>query len=147
MTRQRFPILLVEDNSHEVLFVRRAFEINKIHNPLYVVPNGLACLEFLRHENQYADAERCPRPGIILMDINMPIMSGIEALTLIKNDDDLKSIPVIMLTSSSEEEARLRSYKNGCNTFIAKPVDFEKFAAAVRSIHVYWTLSELSVEK
>ena len=142
-SKDNFPVLLVEDNKHEVLFVRRAFEVNKITNPLYVVSNGQQCIDFLCHKGEYVDAFQYPRPGIILMDINMPIMNGLEALSIIKSDETFKTIPVIMLTSSAEEEARVKSYEYGCNTLIQKPVDFEKFAAAVRSIHIYWTLSEL----
>ena len=143
MENKDFPILLVEDNKHDVRFVQRAWQMNHITNPLFVVPHGQACLDYLRHASQYADPKQFPRPGLILMDIHMPVMDGIECLKIIKSDPQLKTIPVIMLTTSKEEEDRVRSYELGCNTFIQKPVDFEKFSTAVRTIMVYWTLSEM----
>lgn len=141
--KEKFPILLVEDNKHDVTFVKRAWKINKITNPLFVVPHGEACLQFLRNEGKYSDPEKFPRPGIILMDIQMPVMDGIECLGNIKKDEQLKTIPVIMLTTSDEEIDRIRSYQIGCNTFIKKPVNFDKFTNAIREIQIYWTLSEL----
>ncbi|GAB4158672.1 MAG: response regulator [Candidatus Promineifilaceae bacterium] len=143
MINHNFPILLVEDNKHDVFFVRRAWQVNRITNPLYVVPHGQACLDYLRHVGDYADPEQHPRPGIIMMDIRMPIMDGIECLQQIRADPSLRLIPVIMLTTSKEDADRLRSYQIGCNTFIQKPVDFENLATAVRAIHLYWTISEL----
>lgn len=143
MDKKGFPVLLVEDNKHDVRFVERAWKINNITNPLYVVPHGQACLDYLRHQGAYADPKQFPSPGIILMDIRMPVMDGIECLQLIKSDPTLKTLPVVMLTTSKEDEDRVRSYELGCNTFIQKPVDFEKFVAAVRALHAYWTLSEL----
>ena len=138
-----FAVLLVEDNKHDVRFVRRAWKKNNITNPLFVVPNGQECLDYLRHEGDYANADDCPRPGIILMDINMPVMDGIECLRAIRADPDLRLLPVVMLTTSKQDEDRIQSYELGCNTFIEKPVDFEKFSAAIRGIQVYWTLSVL----
>ncbi len=138
-----FPVLLVEDNKHDVFFIKRAWKLHKITNPLFVVPHGEACLQFLRHEGDYTNSEKFPRPGIILMDIRMPIMDGVECLDILKKDPQLKTIPVIMLTTSKEEEDRLRSYQLGCNTFIQKPVDFENFSNAIRNIQIYWTMSEL----
>jgi CheY-like chemotaxis protein len=144
MANFNFPVLLVEDNKHDVRFVERAWKVGRISNPLYVVPHGQACLEFLRHEGMYSDPTQSPRPGIILMDIRMPVMDGIECLQAIKSDPQLKTIPVVMLTTSKQDEDRVRSYELGCNTFIQKPVDFERFSEAVRAIHLYWTLSELA---
>ena len=143
MADHSFPILLVEDSKHDVRFVQRAWKMDHITNPLHVVPHGQACLDFLRHKGEYGDAAEPPRPGIILMDIRMPVMDGIECLAAIKADPDLKTIPVVMLTTSKEDEDRVLSYQLGCNTFIQKPVDFAKLAEAVRTIHCYWTLSEL----
>lgn len=139
-----FPILLAEDSKHDVLFVKRAFKKNKISNPLTVVPNGQACLDYLRNQGKYTDVESNPRPGIILMDINMPVMDGIEALKEIKADPDLKVIPIIMLTTSEEQQDITECYKNGANTYIPKPVEFDKFSEALQVIDTYWTLSKLS---
>jgi CheY-like chemotaxis protein len=143
MTNQDFPVLLVEDDMHDVRFVERSWRVNHITNPLLVVPHGQACLEYLRREGDYGEPSRSPRPGIILMDVRMPVMDGIECLRVVKSDPQLRTIPVVMLTTSKEDEDRVRSYELGCNTFIQKPVDFDKLAAAVRTIHLYWTLSEL----
>ena len=143
MDKIRFPILLVEDNKHDVLFVKRAWKKNNIRNPLMHVPHGQACLDYLNSEGDYSDAETAPRPGLILMDIRMPVMDGIECLKTLKKDARFKTIPIVMLTTSIEDEDRVRSYELGCNTFIQKPVDFEKFSEAMRAIQIYWTLSEL----
>ena len=143
MVTDGFPILLVEDNKHDIRFVKRALKINNITNPLHIVSNGQACLDFLRHQDGFEDEIAHPRPGIILMDVRMPIMDGIECLRQIKLDSDLRRIPVIMLTTSKEDEDRIRSYELGANAFIQKPVDFDKFVNAVKVTHLFWTLSEL----
>lgn len=138
-----FSVLLVENNKHDVKIVERAWKINKTPNPLNIVPNGQECLDYLRNQGKYTDKNESPKPGIILMDINMPVMDGIEALKIIKSDPTLKAIPVIMLTTSKEENDRMKCYESGANTFIQKPVEFDSFANAMRSIDAYWTLSEL----
>ncbi len=141
--KRDIPVLLVEDDDVDVENVVRAFEENKITNPLYVTGNGEEALAFLRHEGAYCDQEEIPRPGIILLDISMPIMDGIEFLTVVKNDDDLKRIPVIVLTTSQEERDRVESFKLSVAGYIVKPVEFEDFVSTVQVIDVYWTLSEL----
>src|SRR5688572_12241352 len=133
---QNFAVLLVEDNKHDVRFVERAWTQNNITNPLFVVPHGQACLDYLRHEGTYTDASQFPRPGIILMDIRMPIMGGIECLQAIRADPNLKLIPVIILTTSKQDEDHILSYELGCNSFIEKPVDFNKFSEAIRTIQI-----------
>ncbi len=138
------PVLLVEDDDVGVENVIRAFEENKISNPLYVTVNGEDALDFLRHEGGYRDSEEAPRPGIILLDISMPIMDGIEFLEVVKHDDDFKRIPVIVLTTSQEERDRVDSFKLSVAGYIVKPVEFEDFVKAVQVIDVYWTLSELA---
>lgn len=138
-----FPILLVEDSKHDVIAIKRAWKKNKISNPLKVVPHGRACLAYLRNQGEYTDAQSNPRPGIILMDINMPVMDGIEAIKEIKSDPKLKVIPVIMLTTSEEQQDIVKSYENGANTYIQKPVEFDNFPQALQAIDTYWTLSEL----
>ena len=143
MIKDNLPFLLVDDNKHDVRIVKRAWRKNKISSPLMVVPHGQACLDYLRHEGKYSDEEKYPRPSIILMDIRMPIMDGIECLAAIKADPQLQLIPVIMLTTSKEDADRVRSYKLGCNTFVQKPVDFDKLSEAMRTIYLYWTMSEL----
>jgi len=141
--RENIPVLLVEDDPVDVMTVQRAFRKNNITNPLFVVGNGEEALAYLRHEGPYGDVATYPRPGLILLDLNMPVMSGTEFLKVIKMDADLRSIPVLVLTTSHEERDRVESFDLGVAGYIIKPVEFEKFVEAVRVIRMYWTLSEL----
>jgi len=136
--RSGISILLVEEDDVDAENVVRAFKKNRISNPLYVACNGEEALALLRDKNK-------PRPGIILLDLNMPVMSGIEFLQIAKTDDDLKSIPVIVLTTSREECDRVESFRLSVAGYIIKPVEFEKFVDVVKTIDLYWTLSELSL--
>jgi CheY-like chemotaxis protein len=145
--KNNVPILLVEDDPVDVMTVRRAFKQNKITNSLYVASNGEEALAYLRHEGAYNDPESHQRPGIILLDLNMPIMNGIEFLKAVKADDDLRRIPVIVLTTSREEEDRVESFNLSVAGYIIKPVEFDKFVEGVRLIDLYWTLSELSPQE
>jgi CheY-like chemotaxis protein len=124
-------VLLVEDDDGDVLMTREAFEHYKIRNRLHVVGDGEQALEFLRKTGRYADA---PRPGLILLDVNLPRRSGLEVLAELKQDPDLLVIPVVMLTTSRAEEDILRSYALHANAFVSKPVDFEQFVEAIRQI-------------
>ncbi len=144
--RSAVPVLLVEDDKVDVMTVQRAFKKNKITNPLFVVSNGEEALEYLRRTGPYSDPANAPRPGIILLDLNMPVMNGLELLKILKADEDLKRIPVIALTTSREEEDRIESFNLSVAGYIIKPVEFDKFVEAVRLIDLYWTLSELSPE-
>lgn len=144
MKAEGFSVLLVDDSKHDVKFLERAWKNNKISNPLYSVPHGQACLDYLNHEGEYADEGDYPRPGIILMDIRMPVMDGIECLKIIKADSKLMTIPVIMLTTSKEESDKVMSYELGANTFVQKPVEFDNFSEAIQAINTYWTISELA---
>ncbi len=137
--KESVHILLVEDDLVDVKTVRRAFKENKIENPIHVVGDGEEALEFLRKSSQDGN----PRPGIILLDLNMPVMNGIEFLEVIKEDDDYKSIPVIVLTTSQEDNDRMESYNLGVAGYIIKPVEFENFVEAVKIIDLYWSLNEL----
>jgi CheY-like chemotaxis protein len=124
-------VLLVEDDEGDVLMTREAFEFYKIRNPLHVVTDGEQALQFLRRTGPYADA---PRPGLILLDVNLPRVNGLEVLAELKQDPQLLLIPVVMLTTSKAEEDILRSYKLHANAYVSKPVDFENFLAAIRQI-------------
>ena len=124
-------VLLVEDDDGDVLMTREAFEHYKLRNRLHVVGDGEQALEFLRRTGRYADA---PRPGLILLDVNLPRRSGLEVLAELKQDPDLLVIPVVMLTTSRAEEDILRSYSLHANAFVSKPVDFEQFVEAIRQI-------------
>jgi CheY-like chemotaxis protein len=124
-------ILLVEDDPGDVLMTQEAFEHHRIRNPLHVVTNGAAALQFLRREGEYTGA---PRPGLILLDLNLPLMNGYEVLAEIKSDEALRSIPIIVLTTSQSEEDIVRSYKLHANAYVIKPVDFTRFMEVIRQI-------------
>lgn len=128
-------ILLVEDSPTDALLTQRALADAKLVNRVHVVRDGVEAIAFLRKQAPYAAA---PRPQLILLDLNMPRMDGREVLAEIKTDDDLRGIPVIVLTSSSAEEDVLKSYKLHANCYITKPVDFDAFAKAVASIENFW---------
>ena len=124
-------VLLVEDDEGDVLMTREAFEFYKIRNRLHVVSDGDQALDFLRQTGKFADA---PRPGLILLDVNLPRRSGLEVLEELKRDPELLVIPVVMLTTSQAEEDILRSYELHANAYVSKPVDFEHFIAAIQQI-------------
>ena len=124
-------VLMVEDDDGDVLMTREAFEYYKIQNRLHVVSDGEQALQFLRRTGPFADA---PRPGLILLDVNLPRLSGLEVLAELKRDPELLVIPVVMLTTSQAEEDILRSYRLHANAYISKPVDFEHFIEAIRQI-------------
>ena len=132
------PVLLVEDDEDDIEITRRAFRNGKIANPLHVVRDGEEGLEYLRHTGRYADPAVAPRPGLILLDLNLPRLDGREVLKLLKEDPSLRRIPVVVLTTSSEEADVLGCYDAGANTYITKPVEFEKFLQAVVTIGQYW---------
>jgi CheY-like chemotaxis protein len=124
-------VLLVEDDPGDVLMTREAFEHYRIRNELHVVGDGEQAMHFLRRDGDYANA---PRPGLILLDLNLPRRNGHEVLAELKSDPDLLSIPVVVLTTSQAEEDILRSYTLHANAYISKPVDFERFIDVVRQI-------------
>ena len=134
-------VLLVEDDEGDVLMTREAFEFYKIRNTLHVVTDGEQALQFLHRTGPYADA---PRPGLILLDVNLPRLTGLEVLAELKQDPELLTIPVVMLTTSQAEEDILRSYKLHANAYVSKPVDFEGFTSAIRQIDDFFlTLVQL----
>jgi CheY-like chemotaxis protein len=128
-------VLLVEDDPGDVLMTREAFEDNKVANNLYVVNDGVTAMEFLRKEGQYADA---PTPDLVLLDLNLPRMDGREVLQALKQDQELRRIPVVVLTTSEAEEDVLRSYSLHANAYVTKPVDFARFIEVVRQIDEFF---------
>jgi chemotaxis family two-component system response regulator Rcp1 len=128
-------ILLVEDNDHDIFLTREAFKDNNITYSLFVVKDGIEALSFLRREGDYLQA---PRPDIILLDLNMPKKNGFEVLKEIKNDNNLRSIPVVILTYSSSEEDIKATYSNYANCFITKPVDYERFLTIIKTLFNFW---------
>jgi len=128
-------ILLVEDNPGDVRLIREVLKEGKIYNNLNVVKDGVEALAFLRREGPYADA---PRADLILLDLNLPRKDGREVLAMIKADEQLKRIPVVILTSSGSEEDILKSYELHANCYITKPVKLDEFLAVVKSIEEFW---------
>jgi CheY-like chemotaxis protein len=128
---QEVHVLLVEDDPGDVLMTREAFEHNKLRNVLHVVTDGEQALQFLRQTGDYAHA---PRPGLILLDLNLPRRDGLEVLAELKADPELKVIPVVILTTSQAHEDILRSYALHANAYVSKPVDFERFMDVIRQI-------------
>ncbi len=124
-------VLLVEDDDGDVLMTREAFEHHKIRNTLHVVRDGEEALAFLRREGEYADA---PRPGLILLDLNLPRRDGRQVLAELKADPELRVIPVVVLTTSEAEEDIVRSYSLHANAYVSKPVDFDRFIEVIRQI-------------
>jgi len=129
-------ILLVEDDRIDVMTVKRALKEINVTNKLDIVNNGEEAIEFLRDKNN-------DRPCIILLDLNMPRMNGIEFLRIAKQDDNIKRIPVVVLTTSKEEQDKVQSFDLGVAGYMAKPVDYQQFVEVIRTINLYWTLSEL----
>ena len=124
-------VLLVEDDPGDVLMTREAFEDHKLANTLHVVSDGVEAMAFLRKEGEHAGA---PTPDLVLLDLNLPRMDGREVLAAIKEDAALRSIPVVVLTTSEAEEDVLRSYDLHANAYVTKPVDFERFIKVVQQI-------------
>ena len=128
-------ILLVEDNPGDERLTREALKEGKVYSNLHWVKDGVEALDFLNRRGKYGDA---PRPDIILLDLNLPKKDGREVLQEIKSADNLKRIPVVVLTTSQAEEDVLRTYNLHANCYVTKPVDLEKFIVVVKSIDVFW---------
>jgi CheY-like chemotaxis protein len=143
MAREPFIVLMAEDNEHDIVATKRAWKKHQIANPLYIVNDGEECLDFLHRRGKYAEPNSAPKPGILLLDIKMPKMDGLDVLKHIREDEALRYLPIIMLTTSKAEEDRLRSYDLGANAYIVKPVGFENFSEAVKTISLFWQLVEL----
>lgn len=132
---QPVEILLVEDSPTDVLLAQEALEISRIVNTLHIATDGVEAMAYLRKEGKYRDAVR---PGLILLDLNLPRMDGREVLAEIKNDEKLKRIPVVVLSTSKSEADVLNAYGLHANCYIVKPVDFAKFADVVQRIENFW---------
>ncbi|SDQ29072.1 response regulator [Natronobacterium texcoconense] len=128
-------ILLVEDNPGDVRLTKEAFEQGRIENDLHVVSDGAEALDFLTQRGEYEDA---PRPDLVLLDLNLPRTNGEEVLRELKDDPELRSIPVIVLTSSQTEEDIARSYELHANAYLTKPVDPDEFIETIRAFETFW---------
>jgi len=128
-------ILLVDDSKVDVMLTRKAFEREKLVVNLHHVENGVECLAFLRKQAKYLDV---PTPDLILLDINMPVMDGHEVLTELLKDENLRHLPVVILTSSEDERDILAMYRLRCNAYLSKPVDANKFQEVIKLINAFW---------
>jgi chemotaxis family two-component system response regulator Rcp1 len=135
VSEKAVEILLVEDNPGDVRLTREAFREGNMENRLSVAPDGVEALAFLRRQGRYIDAAR---PDVILLDLNLPKMDGREVLAEIKSDDELRRIPVVILTTSRAETDVMRSYDLHANCYITKPVDLDQFITVVKSIEDFW---------
>jgi CheY-like chemotaxis protein len=131
-------LLVADDDAEDCLLLKEALAESRLGNDLRFVHDGEELLAYLRHQGKYADPAYAPRPGLILLDLNMPRMDGREALQQIKNDGHLHQIPVVILTTSEAEEDICRSYELGVNSYITKPVTFEGLVELVKTLGKYW---------
>ncbi len=131
-------ILLADDDDDDCMLAREALAESRLLSELYVVRDGEELLDYLYHRGKYVNPNSSPRPGLILLDLNMPKKDGREALKEIKNDPKLRQIPVIILTTSKAEEDIHHTYDLGANSFIIKPMDFESLVEVMRTIGKYW---------
>jgi CheY-like chemotaxis protein len=140
-------ILLVEDNPKDVELTLEALAEHNLANNVTVVKDGVEAMEFLRRENKYK-LRKQGNPVVVLLDIKMPRMDGLEVLRSIRSDPALKMLPVVMLSSSREEQDLIRSYELGVNAYVVKPVDFKDFIEAIKQVGVFWAvINELPPEK
>ncbi len=131
-------ILVAEDDPDDQLLIKEAIDESKVSNQIIFVQDGVDLMDYLHHRGKFSDTLTSPRPGIILLDLNMPRKDGREALREIKADHKLRRIPVIVLTTSKAEEDILRTYEIGANSFITKPVTFEGLVEVVKILKNYW---------
>ena len=134
-TGKAVKILLVEDNPGDVRLAKEALHDGKINNELHVVEDGVKALEYLRKKGMYA---KKPRPDLVLLDLNLPKKDGREVLAEIKEDDDLRRIPVVILTISKDEEDIMNTYNSHANCYITKPLDMKQFIKVVKAIEDFW---------
>lgn len=135
---KKMIILMADDDTDDTMLVRDAFNAAGVRNDFRSVENGNELLNYLRREGDYADSSLSPRPDLILLDLNMPLMHGKDALREIKTSDDLKSIPVVVLTTTTEEKNISECYFLGASAFIVKPVGFDELTDAARAIGKFW---------
>ena len=136
--RRSITILIADDDPEDRMLAEDALKEGRLANDIRAVEDGEELLEYLQHRGKFEDPESSPRPGMILLDLNMPRMDGREALKVIKGDPDLRRIPIVILTTSKAEEDIFRSYDLGVNSFIIKPVTFDSLVNIMRGLEVYW---------
>ena len=137
-TESTVSILLVEDNPDHAELVMRSFENHEIPNTIYQAHNGEEALDYLFHRGQYTDTQTAPRPNVVLLDLRLPRINGLEVLKEIKQDEDLRNIPVVILTTSEAEQDIAQAYKYHANSYLVKPVNFDKFSSLMDELGFYW---------
>lgn len=138
------PILYAEDNENDIELTIEAFKECKLKNRIDVVRDGQQVIDYLTYQGSYANREK-EKPIVILLDIKMPKLDGLEALRVIKENEDLKTIPVVMLTSSSIEKDLIESYSIGANAYVIKPINFDDFLETVKKIGAFWAIVNKTV--
>ncbi|MFB9862745.1 response regulator [Rufibacter immobilis] len=138
MQSRSIAILIADDDAEDRMLLKEALEENHLKNTLHFVENGEELMDYLHHRGKYADKEKYPLPGLILLDLNMPKKDGREALKEIKQDADLKLLPVVVLTTSKAEEDIIRTYDLGVSSFITKPVTFASLVDMTKTLTEYW---------
>jgi CheY-like chemotaxis protein len=136
--RESIFILMADDDEDDCQFTKNAFIENRLLNEIRFVKDGVELMDYLHRRGKFADPATSPRPGLILLDLNMPKLDGRAALKAIKSDPGLRAIPVVILTTSEEDEDILRSYENGASSYIPKPVTFEGMVEITKKIGFYW---------
>ena len=133
-------ILLVEDNPDDVELTLRALKKHYVRNTIVVAKDGVEALDYLFATGKYSDRDAGDLPAVVLLDLKLPKVDGLEVLEKMRADERTRLLPVVVLTSSDREEDIIHSYENGCNSYVRKPVDFNQFAKAVRQLGLYWML-------
>ncbi len=133
-------ILIVEDNKNDLELTLRALKKNNIANHIHVIPDGAEAMDYFFGTGKYLNRNMSQNPKMVILDLKLPKVDGLEILRKIKSDERTKAIPVVILTSSKEESDVVQGYKLGANSFIVKPVDFDKFMVTVRDLGMYWLL-------
>lgn len=139
MSKEKF-ILLVEDNPDDVILVRRSLQKFNVKNEVVLARDGVEALDFLWCQGSHAGRDPTEQPQVVLLDLKLPRMDGLEVLRRIRGDARTRLLPVVILTSSTEESDLVSGYSNGANSYVRKPVDFHEFAEAVRQLGLYWLL-------
>lgn len=134
----KIVLLMAEDDNDDFYLSQRALKEARVVNPLYRVKDGQELLDYLRGDGDYRDRGKYPLPGLVFLDLNMPKIDGREALSILKKDEELRSIPIVVLTTSKAEEDILETYQLGSNSYVRKPVSFESLVEVMKTIGSYW---------
>ena len=147
MTMREQVILLVEDNDADAELAQMAFQRAKITNPIVRVCDGVEALDYLFGRGEHAERDVSNAPAVVLLDLNLPKIGGLDVLKAVRAEERTKHLPVVILTSSSEDKDRLGAYDNFANSYVVKPVDFDQFAAAALHLGLYWTVVNVPAPK